>query len=144
MCWHYRVYLKSVSRITFCVFLPSPVMSFLNSTASSAFHDLYSGTDFSSLNWLEQQWAAWYIWVGNPVVATGVLAFLVHEVSLSFWTRRCQLICPNSLFISVVVFRGSLLIQCHTSDDGSCNLTRCLRQKNSGLAPSRSYFRISP
>ncbi|KAF8804072.1 C4-methyl sterol oxidase [Phlegmacium glaucopus] len=55
-------------------------MSLLNSTASSAFHELYSGTDFSSLNWLEQQWAAWYIWVGNPVIATGVLAFVVHEV----------------------------------------------------------------
>ena len=49
--------------------------------ASSAFHELYSGTDFSSLSWLEQQWAAWYTWVWNPVVATGVLAVVVHEVS---------------------------------------------------------------
>ena len=56
-------------------------MSLQNSTASSAFYELYRGTDFSSLSWFEHQWAAWYVWVGNPVVATGLLAFIVHEVS---------------------------------------------------------------
>ena len=53
----------------------------LNSTASSAFYELYGGADFSSLSWFEQQWANWYIWIGNPVAATGLLAFIVHEVS---------------------------------------------------------------
>ena len=57
-----------------------PVMSLLNSTASSVIQQLYDSTDFSSLNWFEQQWAAWYIWVGNPVIATGIMAFVVHEV----------------------------------------------------------------
>ena len=112
-----------------------------NSTTSSAFYELYRETDFSSLNWFEQQWAAWYIWVGNPVLATGLLAFTVHEVSFITWTWRCQpthLCFFNSSFISVVVFHGLLSIQCHTSDNGSCNLTRCPRPKNSGNALCRS------
>jgi methylsterol monooxygenase len=40
----------------------------------------YSTTDFSSLNWFEKQWAAWYIAIGNPIVATGLIGFLVHEI----------------------------------------------------------------
>lgn len=42
--------------------------------------DLYSTLDFSSLSWFEKQWAAWYIMVGNPVLATGLMSFLLHEV----------------------------------------------------------------
>ena len=116
-------------------------MSLQNLTASSASYELYRGTDFSSLSWFEQQWAAWYIWVGNPVIATGMMAFIVHEVSCRIWTSQCQPIHQwffNRWFISVVVFHGLSLIQCHTSDDGSCNLTRCLHPKNSGLALCRS------
>ncbi|KAG6874485.1 hypothetical protein C0995_010395 [Termitomyces sp. Mi166 len=51
-------------------------MSF-NSTSSTG---LYSTTDFSSLNWFEQQWVAWYAMLGNPVIATGLMSFLLHEV----------------------------------------------------------------
>jgi len=40
----------------------------------------YQGTDFSSLNWFEKQWATWYIWIGNPAIATGLMSFLLHEV----------------------------------------------------------------
>ncbi|KZS94280.1 C-4 methyl sterol oxidase [Sistotremastrum niveocremeum HHB9708] len=49
--------------------------SFQNST------ELYlkSGVDISSLNFLEQLWATWYIALGNPFIATGVLSFLLHE-----------------------------------------------------------------
>jgi len=48
--------------------------------------DLYAGVDFTSLSWLEQQWAAWYVWIGNPIIATGLASFLLHEV------------CPLGLF----------------------------------------------
>ena len=41
---------------------------------------LYANTDFSKLNWLETQWAAWYLWIGNPIIATGLMSFLLHEV----------------------------------------------------------------
>ncbi|KAF9467643.1 hypothetical protein BDZ94DRAFT_1232989 [Collybia nuda] len=48
---------------------------------NGAFHDdLYAGTDFSSLNWLEQQWVWWYVTIGNPVIATGLMSFLLHEI----------------------------------------------------------------
>ncbi|KAH9927603.1 C4-methyl sterol oxidase [Fomitopsis serialis] len=41
---------------------------------------LYANTDFSKLNWFEVQWAAWYIWLGNPIIATGLMSFLLHEI----------------------------------------------------------------
>jgi len=56
-------------------------MSF-NATLHASAAELYAqaGTDFSSLNWLEANWAAWYMWVGNPILATGILSFVMHEV----------------------------------------------------------------
>jgi methylsterol monooxygenase len=41
---------------------------------------LYADTVFNELSWIERQWAAWYMWIGNPVLATGLMAFLIHEV----------------------------------------------------------------
>ncbi|KAF8519304.1 hypothetical protein JB92DRAFT_3082295 [Gautieria morchelliformis] len=29
---------------------------------------------------LEQWWAAWYLWIGNPTIATGLMSFIMHEV----------------------------------------------------------------
>ena len=54
----------------------------MNSTAPAytSAQVLYANTDFSKLNWLETQWAAWYLWLGNPVLATGLMSFLLHEV----------------------------------------------------------------
>jgi len=40
----------------------------------------YRGIDSSSLNWLKKQWAAWYIWIGNPAIATGPMSFLLQKV----------------------------------------------------------------
>ncbi|KAI0085253.1 C-4 methyl sterol oxidase [Irpex rosettiformis] len=51
----------------------------VNSTVSEA-SLLYANTDFTKLNWLETQWAAWYLWIGNPILATGLASFLLHEV----------------------------------------------------------------
>ena len=60
-------------------------MSFANHT-SNALTELYAGTDFSSLSWLEQQWVAYYAYIGNPVIATGLMSFLIHEVCLRPFT----------------------------------------------------------
>ncbi|GAA95707.1 uncharacterized protein L969DRAFT_615736 [Mixia osmundae IAM 14324] len=49
-------------------------------------NDIYAGVDFDSLNWLERQWAAWYVFIGDPVLATGIMSFLLHEV---FYFGRC-------------------------------------------------------
>lgn len=40
--------------------------------------DLYAGTDPSTLNVFEKAWMNWYIWIGNPVIATGLMSFILH------------------------------------------------------------------
>lgn len=44
--------------------------------------ELYAkaGTDFSQLSTVETWWAQWYIMIGDPVIATGLLSFILHEV----------------------------------------------------------------
>jgi methylsterol monooxygenase len=72
----------------------------LNVTAAAhytSFDETYANIDFSSLNWLEKKWAAWYILIGNPVIATGLMSFLLHEVGLVLSTHGCI---PSSLFCS--------------------------------------------
>jgi methylsterol monooxygenase len=48
--------------------------------ATTAQNQLYGHIDFDQLSYLERNWAAWYIWVGNPIIATGLMSFLMHEV----------------------------------------------------------------
>ncbi|KIK59671.1 hypothetical protein GYMLUDRAFT_44109 [Collybiopsis luxurians FD-317 M1] len=56
-------------------------MSFNATTPSPNVMDaLYKGTDFSSLNWAEQKWVAWYMYWNNPIIATGMISFLMHEI----------------------------------------------------------------
>lgn len=43
-------------------------------------HLLYDGLDTASLSWPEQMWVKWYQYWGNPVIATGVMSFLLHEI----------------------------------------------------------------
>jgi len=31
------------------------------------------------LNYLEKMWLAWYSWMGNDVLATGIMSFVIHE-----------------------------------------------------------------
>lgn len=42
---------------------------------------LYNTIDYSSLNFVEQLWFRWYSSWSNPIIATGVMAFVMHEVS---------------------------------------------------------------
>lgn len=32
-----------------------------------------------SLNYFEKMWLAWYTWMGNDVLATGIMSFVIHE-----------------------------------------------------------------
>ncbi|TFK47480.1 C-4 methyl sterol oxidase [Heliocybe sulcata] len=54
---------------------------YINATAPVAPtpEQLYANTDFSKLSWVENQWANWYLWMGNPVLATGLMSFMLHE-----------------------------------------------------------------
>lgn len=40
----------------------------------------------ASLNYLEKLWASWYLYIDNDVLATGLLFFLVHEIT---YFARC-------------------------------------------------------
>lgn len=41
---------------------------------------LYKGVDTAALNVFETAWMGWYNYFDNPVIATGIMAFLMHEV----------------------------------------------------------------
>ncbi|KAN0061298.1 C-4 sterol methyl oxidase [Thecaphora frezii] len=58
----------------------STIGAFTNPATAQLASDLYKGTDFSSLNFLEKAWVNWYLYWGNPVIATGIMSFVLHEV----------------------------------------------------------------
>ena len=49
--------------------------------ASTTQNELYGDVNLDHLNWLERKWANYYIWMGNAIIATGVMSFVLHEVS---------------------------------------------------------------
>lgn len=53
---------------------------FMNQTAIAQ-QAAYSKIDPSTLNVFEQLWFSWYSLFSNPIIATGVMAFIMHEVS---------------------------------------------------------------
>lgn len=66
-------------------YIPGASDSLTIVNATTAQNTLYPGVDFAALNWLETLWASYYIWVGNPIIATGLMSFLLHEVR---WRNR--------------------------------------------------------
>jgi methylsterol monooxygenase len=50
------------------------------SNATTTQEQLYGDIALSSLNWFERMWANYYIYMGNAILATGVMSFLLHEV----------------------------------------------------------------
>jgi methylsterol monooxygenase len=44
--------------------------------------ELYAraGVDYSSLSIVEQWWVDWYLWIADPMIATGLMSFVMHEV----------------------------------------------------------------
>lgn len=66
-------------------YIPGASDSLTIVNATTAQNTLYPGVDFAALNWLERLWASYYVWVGNPIIATGLMSFLLHEVR---WRNR--------------------------------------------------------
>ncbi|ODO07199.1 methylsterol monooxygenase [Cryptococcus wingfieldii CBS 7118] len=48
--------------------------------ATTATDTFYPGLDFTTLSWIERLWAQFYIFIGNPIIATGLLSFGLHEI----------------------------------------------------------------
>lgn len=61
--------------------LNSTLSAITNPATDVLAQDLYKGVDPSTLNFAEQWWVNWYLYWGNPVLATGIMSFVMHEVS---------------------------------------------------------------
>ncbi|GAA5853730.1 hypothetical protein JCM8547_007426 [Rhodosporidiobolus lusitaniae] len=53
---------------------------FLDASKRGTHPDLYAGVDLSSMNVAERWWVDWYTWWGNPILATGAMSFVLHEL----------------------------------------------------------------
>ena len=64
--------------------------TFAGSSSHLTASQLYaaSNVDYTQLNWFEQQWMAWYLWIENPLIATGIASFILHEVRPPSPTRQ--------------------------------------------------------
>lgn len=76
-------------------------LAFENATTTQ--NELYGDTNLDHLNWLERAWASYYIWMGNAIVATGVLSFVLHEVGPSFSARYPTTCLPVSRLSTLAV-----------------------------------------
>ncbi|WOO78729.1 Methylsterol monooxygenase [Vanrija pseudolonga] len=61
-------------------FAPGIAEQLVRSNATAAQNALYPGIDLSSLSYFERLWADYYIYMGNAILATGVMSFVLHEV----------------------------------------------------------------
>lgn len=72
--------------------------------AHEAASHLYAEVDFTTLSWLERLWVSWYLWFGNPTIATGVMSFIFHEVSKSSYSSRVSATtAPTTLPVSTAL-----------------------------------------
>lgn len=99
----------------------------LNSTiisgAETIASQLYAGVNFDTLNWAEKLWASWYIWIGNPSVATGLMSFILHEVCSLLSSREWRVLMVWWCRLSILedVYPGLLSIIFLTLGSGSYN-----------------------
>jgi hypothetical protein len=93
----------------------------MNYTSIPVHAPLYTNLNYEALNWGEQRWADWYLWMDNPSLATGIMSFVMHEVSRA--SQATKGINPNngSSYILVVAFPGSSSTQFLISGVGNFN-----------------------
>lgn len=50
-------------------------------TTNTYWHEFHEISKYQlQLNMFERLWAAWYAFIGNDVLATGIMSFVMHEV----------------------------------------------------------------
>lgn len=50
-------------------------------TQNTYWHEFHEISKYNiQLNYFEKLWAAWYAFMGNDVLATGIMSFLMHEL----------------------------------------------------------------
>lgn len=68
--------------------------------------NLYQGVDKTQLNVLELAWMSWYERFDSPVVATGVMSFLLHEVGLGSCVRAEETVELMPVLVDQIVYFG--------------------------------------
>jgi hypothetical protein len=128
-------------------------MSLNATSASSAIfykyssQELYAGTDFSALNWAERQWVSWYLLIGDPVIATGLASFLLHEVCIRVIIRSWPSLINTTLgrpSTLGVASPGSSLTPSLTFVGGSFSQIKFPRPRINGSAQRVYSSPISP
>lgn len=68
----------------------------LATNATSEAAQLYAAANisFSDLNIFEQWWTCWYLWIGNPTIATGLMSFIIHEVGTKLFNLGIPVLSP--------------------------------------------------
>jgi methylsterol monooxygenase len=84
----------------------APVVAeqFIFQNATTTQNELYGDLNMDHLNWLERKWASYYIWMGNALLATGVMSFVMHEVG--YIRRRVDIELIVRSFTLVELFLG--------------------------------------
>ncbi|KAJ7123529.1 C4-methyl sterol oxidase [Mycena epipterygia] len=72
-------------------------------SANATHIPLYDQSTLTSLSWLEQQWVAWYVYIGNPIIATGLMTFLLHEII--YFGRGSVTVIPWIIVDAIPYFR---------------------------------------
>lgn len=142
-CWSLSV--RQISSSTIMTFNATTVAAAAAHAAQTTTQQLYANIDLTKLSWLEQMWAAWYIWIDNPIIATGLMSFLLHEVFFfSLFKFRELLLNVPSLYTLDVPFLGLLSTLFLISVGGNSSLTRFPLPRSSGNVRKWCCSRISP
>lgn len=80
---------------------------------------LYEDINYAALNSFEKLWADYYIWMGDPTIATGLMSFVLHEVITVLSTLPSALILLQRSSTSDVAYPGRSSTESHTSASGS-------------------------
>lgn len=101
--------------LTFPPFDMSFNSSFIDSSSLNTTSQLYSSLnlDYTQLNWFERHWMAWYLWIGNPLLATGIASFILHEVCVPL--PALQRTAPSSSYADCL-FRSLFTMDHHRRD----------------------------
>lgn len=89
-----------------------------------------------SLNYFEKLWAAWYAYMGNDVLATGIMSFVMHEL-VYFGRSLPWLLIDNMTYFNKYKIQnvcalqralGLTSIDCQTAQDSDSTRTVAVRQ----------------
>jgi methylsterol monooxygenase len=58
---------------------PSPYIGAAFDTYWTQFNEISASPEYVALNYFERLWVAYYAWMNNDILATGIMSFVMHE-----------------------------------------------------------------